>query len=437
MKTTSPQIWFSLLVLIVLSIFLSACGPSQAELDATATQGAADNFATQTAQAPTATATFTPSPTATATFTPSPTATATPTSTPIPTLTPTPPPTNTPTPTTNPLAGVFAEGKLVMTDESYKTLKDIGLRMYSQGFYFPEIALYDAMLEYSLQPDQIEWVYRLQSEDYEKLGQYDLAIENYLRILDLGIRRPTDLNGLCWDYAITNRAEEALPYCEEVVTQDPSCAHLDSRGVVYALLGRYPEAVSDFEAALELGYPSDTLQTQRQEWVTTLQAGNNPITPAILKQERNEEIPLTSPPWYTGDLQLSYLRAQFEEEGFVFEETTIDGQAGLIGTLQEGNCTIEIVLLGDEQEFKGGSSTILGCSHGDISGHVSEFIDPFARDENEFVRAFVWQSADVYYVIEGKPVTDLTPIFGGFQFTVERTNEAGNDGIIVTAKPAE
>lgn len=46
---------FTLVVLLIIATSLVACGPSQAELDAQATQIAADEFATQTAQAPTAT----------------------------------------------------------------------------------------------------------------------------------------------------------------------------------------------------------------------------------------------------------------------------------------------------------------------------------------------------------------------------------------------
>lgn len=76
---------------IPLSIFigtiLSGCGLSQVEVQATATQLAAEIFATQTAQSPTVTPTFTPSPTPTAT----PTLTPTPTNTPTITPTPTPP----------------------------------------------------------------------------------------------------------------------------------------------------------------------------------------------------------------------------------------------------------------------------------------------------------------------------------------------------------
>ena len=89
---------FTILVLIVLSILLSACGPSREELAATA---AAETIAAYT-PTPTRTATATPTvtPTPTSTFTPTPTATSTRTVTPTPTETLTP--TITPTPTDTP-----------------------------------------------------------------------------------------------------------------------------------------------------------------------------------------------------------------------------------------------------------------------------------------------------------------------------------------------
>lgn len=85
----------SMIFLITISLatgVLSACGPSQAELEATSTHVAKDISSTQTAEAPTATPTKTPSPTATST----PTATATPTLTPTPINTPTMTPTPVP-----------------------------------------------------------------------------------------------------------------------------------------------------------------------------------------------------------------------------------------------------------------------------------------------------------------------------------------------------
>jgi hypothetical protein len=78
---TTPKLNVALFFMLPLTmlLFLVACGPSQGELDAAATQSAADAFAAQTAEAPTTT--------------------PKPTDAPIPTSTPTPePPTVTPTP---------------------------------------------------------------------------------------------------------------------------------------------------------------------------------------------------------------------------------------------------------------------------------------------------------------------------------------------------
>lgn len=95
----------SILMCLLISAVLFACGPSQAELDAQATKFAANIFATQTAAAPTPTNTPAPSPTPT--DTPKPTSTPTSTPTPTPTPSPTALPTNTPTviaiPTTAPM----------------------------------------------------------------------------------------------------------------------------------------------------------------------------------------------------------------------------------------------------------------------------------------------------------------------------------------------
>lgn len=68
---------------VILFVVLTACGPSQAELDATAAQMAVEKFASQTAAAPT----VTPTPIPTNTTTPTLTATITPTATPISTFT--------------------------------------------------------------------------------------------------------------------------------------------------------------------------------------------------------------------------------------------------------------------------------------------------------------------------------------------------------------
>jgi len=98
-----------LLILLLISIILGACKPSQAELEAQATKIAADVYSTQTAQAPTATKTLIPSPTNTPTITP--------------TITPTFPPTNTPTITTTPLPDI--SGVVLMLEDLPPSFEEI------------------------------------------------------------------------------------------------------------------------------------------------------------------------------------------------------------------------------------------------------------------------------------------------------------------------
>jgi peptide/nickel transport system substrate-binding protein len=106
------------LISLLICIILPGCKPSQARLDATSTQAAANIFATLTAQAPAATPTYPPLPTATKM------PTAPPTLTPIPTLPPTEAPTLTlaSTPTHTPTlvpAKVLPHGDLPHNETLY------------------------------------------------------------------------------------------------------------------------------------------------------------------------------------------------------------------------------------------------------------------------------------------------------------------------------
>jgi hypothetical protein len=105
-------------ILLTISVFflLAACGPSQADLDATATKVMADEFARQTAEAPTATPLPTDAPNPTDTPVPTDTPEPTPTESPMPTITNTPPPTDTPEATTPPEPSL---GEMVFFDEDF------------------------------------------------------------------------------------------------------------------------------------------------------------------------------------------------------------------------------------------------------------------------------------------------------------------------------
>ncbi len=97
------------------------------------------------------------------------------------------------------------------------------------------------------------------------------------------------LNGLCWGYALGQQPTQALPYCDEAVLLDPTGASRDSRGIVYAMLGQYPEAITEFTAYLawvETLVPATRYARYRgpvvETWIAQLERGGNPFTPATL-----------------------------------------------------------------------------------------------------------------------------------------------------------
>lgn len=112
-----------LVIGFLILLFSTACGTSQADLDATATKAMAKEFAKKTEEAPTATPLPTDTPVPTYTPAPSDTPEPTPTSTasPTPTITNTPAPTNTPEPTVPPEPTL---GELMFFDEDFEEAKD-------------------------------------------------------------------------------------------------------------------------------------------------------------------------------------------------------------------------------------------------------------------------------------------------------------------------
>jgi tetratricopeptide (TPR) repeat protein len=100
-------------------------------------------------------------------------------------------------------------------------------------------------------------------------------------------------NGLCWGYALAQEAVRALPHCDQAVALDPTGASRDSRGIVYAQMDRYADAVADFNVYLEwLQAEVDPTLYERyrgplvETWIEALNQGENPFTPAVLASLR-------------------------------------------------------------------------------------------------------------------------------------------------------
>ncbi|NOX61911.1 MAG: hypothetical protein GXP42_08195 [Chloroflexi bacterium] len=100
-------------------------------------------------------------------------------------------------------------------------------------------------------------------------------------------------NALCWNLTLADRVDEALPYCEKAAALDESGYSHDSRGLAYALLGRYDEAAADFRYFLERLQEQDpnayeAFRDAREAWIEALEQGSNPFDESALQKLREE-----------------------------------------------------------------------------------------------------------------------------------------------------
>lgn len=99
-------------------------------------------------------------------------------------------------------------------------------------------------------------------------------------------RHPEFNNALCWHLAVQRQPERALPYCNQALAYQPDGPALDSRGLVYALMGRIDAAVADFRAFLAWAEASakescgESYRPSREGWIAALEAGGDPFDAA-------------------------------------------------------------------------------------------------------------------------------------------------------------
>lgn len=169
---------------------------------------------------------------------------------------------------------------------------------YQNADYERALILNDQMLEMAttveLEP-LIILAHIFRGDTFAKLKNYEMAIVDYEGANDLEEGQPEILNNLCWWYGLLEKTKKALPYCEEVVDLTPSATYRDSRGLVYGLMGDYEAAIADFEAVVsDLENTTDpelsAIAAQRAEWITIMEAGENPFTPEEMAGLRGEDI---------------------------------------------------------------------------------------------------------------------------------------------------
>ncbi len=99
-------------------------------------------------------------------------------------------------------------------------------------------------------------------------------------------------NTLCWQLGLQRLGEQALPFCERALSIQPEGPVLDSRGLVFAVMGRASEAVEDFEAFLAWVDASTKAScaprygSTRAAWINDLEAGRDPFDAQTLHSLR-------------------------------------------------------------------------------------------------------------------------------------------------------
>ncbi len=112
------------------------------------------------------------------------------------------------------------------------------------------------------------------------------ALAEFHRAYELDPDSPGVNNALCWTYALLQRPEEAMPFCDRAVELDPSGYAYDSRGVARAEMGDFEGAIADFQAFLNaLADDPEALARfgpRRRAWIEQLRSGENPFDTATL-----------------------------------------------------------------------------------------------------------------------------------------------------------
>ena len=127
---------------------------------------------------------------------------------------------------------------------------------------------------------------------HSAIGDMEMSIADLRRAQELD---PSDFNvnnTLCWQLGVQRRPEEALPFCELALQEDPDGQARDSRGLVYALMGRNTDASADFRVFLDWASASAGGECEayyspsRLAWIEKLDVGETPFDVETLKDLR-------------------------------------------------------------------------------------------------------------------------------------------------------
>jgi tetratricopeptide (TPR) repeat protein len=285
----------------------------------------------------------------------------------------------------------------------------------------------------------------LLADAYDKLGDFESAITYYLKAYEIDLATEHVSNQLCWDYGLLGKADLALPYCEQAVKEEPAPSTRDSRGLAYALLGKFDPAIADFQVVVDELKSSTKPEEKkiyqtRQAWIKTMQNGDNPITPEELARLRKDSASEIAIPTLTASEKVPLsglvLKKAAAKEGFTqFNQATVEGKNIHSGSYINGSCVAMIGWREDEQRVV--YSTLImapGCEDSEQQGLAFWLVDLIFPDKSDKAKAFIWSFTDLYDVIEGKKTATGKETIGGFVLSADRDKDSISLRMIITSE---
>ncbi|GEM_PF-646347 len=121
-----------------------------------------------------------------------------------------------------------------------------------------------------------DWIVALQvrSETYAQMGRFEDARRDGEEIAGISVDGAGADNSQCWLRAVAGKElEQALDFCNKAVARKPEIgAYLDSRGLVYFKMGRFQDALNDYNAAIDKN--SDANASRYARGVVKLRLGD-------------------------------------------------------------------------------------------------------------------------------------------------------------------
>jgi len=180
------------------------------------------------------------------------------------------------------------------TDQASMAMLNLRLSYAMQISKPPELG--DAIQFYSqtiaLAPDH-PTAYLNQGVAYIRLNDAAGWQTDFARVLALQSNHLGAQLAQCWAYALDQKPDPALPHCDAAISRDATARSREARAIVYAELGRLPDAAADLQIFVDwLARQPPGLRarygTSRADWLQSMKAGKNPIDATVLGKLRQE-----------------------------------------------------------------------------------------------------------------------------------------------------